>query len=96
MSLYAVALRFPFTGTKRLDLNHGKQPQTIIPPTPNFTVGTTVYIRAGSLLLAFIKPRFDLQTNSSCANIASSVSLELSSDSCNQRQSIFYTLATAT
>ena len=40
MSLSAVALRFPFTGTKGPRLNHEKQPQTIIPPPPNFTVGT--------------------------------------------------------
>ena len=38
MSLYAVTLRFPFTGTKGSSLNHEKQPQTIIPPPPNFTV----------------------------------------------------------
>ena len=40
MSLYAVALRFPFTQTKSPSLNHGKQPQSIIPPPPNFGVGT--------------------------------------------------------
>ena len=40
MSLHAVALRFPFTGTKGLSPNHEKQPQTIIPHPPNFTVGT--------------------------------------------------------
>uniref|UniRef100_A0A4W5PB89 N-terminal EF-hand calcium binding protein 2 n=1 Tax=Hucho hucho TaxID=62062 RepID=A0A4W5PB89_9TELE len=40
MSLYAVALRFPFTATKGLSPNHEKQSQTIIPPPPNFTVGT--------------------------------------------------------
>ena len=38
MSLYAVALRFPFTRTKGPSPNHEKQPQTIIPPEPNFTV----------------------------------------------------------
>ena len=37
MSLYAVALRFPFTGTKGPSSNHEKQPQTRIPPPPNFT-----------------------------------------------------------
>jgi hypothetical protein len=37
LSLYSVALRFPFTGTKGHSLNHEKQPHTIIPP-PNFTV----------------------------------------------------------
>jgi hypothetical protein len=36
---YAVALRFPFTGTKGKSPNHEKQPQTIIPPII-FTVGT--------------------------------------------------------
>ena len=41
MSLYGVALRFPFTGSEGLDPNHEKQSQTIIPPPlPNFTVGT--------------------------------------------------------
>ena len=49
MSLYAVALRFPFTGTKGRSPNHEKEPQTIIPPPPNFTVGA--YIGAGSVLL---------------------------------------------
>jgi hypothetical protein len=39
MSLYAVALRFPFTGTKGPSSNHEKQPQTIIPPPQNFTDG---------------------------------------------------------
>jgi hypothetical protein len=36
MSLYHW---FPFTGTKGSSPNHEKQPQTIIPPPPNFTVG---------------------------------------------------------
>ena len=40
MSLYAVVLRFPFTGTKGPIPNHEKYSQTIIPPPPNFTVGT--------------------------------------------------------
>ena len=40
MSLYAVALRFPFTGIKGPSPNHEKQPQTIIHHPPNFTVGT--------------------------------------------------------
>jgi len=40
MSLYAVALIFHFTGSKGSSLNHEKQPQTIIPPPPNVTVGT--------------------------------------------------------
>ena len=44
MSLYAVALRFPFTGTMGPSPNHEKQPQTIIPSPPNFTVSTMVYI----------------------------------------------------
>ena len=47
MSLYAVALRFPFTGTKGPSLNHGKQPQTIISPPPNFTVGTMHWGQVG-------------------------------------------------
>ena len=38
--LYAVALTFPFTGTKGPNPNREKQPQTIIPPPPNFTAGT--------------------------------------------------------
>ena len=40
MWLYAVADRFTFTGTKGPSPNHEKQPQTIIPPPPNFIVGT--------------------------------------------------------
>ena len=44
---YAVALRFPFTGTKGPSPNHGKQPQniipqTIIPPNPDLSVGLPV------------------------------------------------------
>ena len=35
-----VVLRFPFTGTEGPSPNHEKQPQAIIPPPPNFTVGT--------------------------------------------------------
>jgi hypothetical protein len=30
MSLYAVALMFPFTGTKGPSPNHEKQPQTVV------------------------------------------------------------------
>jgi hypothetical protein len=40
LSLYVVALRFPFTWTKGPSWNYEKQPQTIILPPPNFTVGT--------------------------------------------------------
>ena len=40
ISLYSVALRFPFTGSMLPSPNHEKQPQTNIPPPPNFTVGT--------------------------------------------------------
>jgi hypothetical protein len=40
--LYAEALRFPFTGTKGLSPNHEKQPQAIIAPPLNFTVGTGI------------------------------------------------------
>jgi hypothetical protein len=40
MSLYSVALRFPFTGTDGLFFMVQARPQTIIPPPPNFTVGT--------------------------------------------------------
>ena len=40
MSLYALALRIPITGTKGPSPNHEKQPQTIIPLPPNFTVST--------------------------------------------------------
>jgi hypothetical protein len=42
MSLYAVALKFTFTGTKEPSPNNEKQPQTIIPHPPDFTVGTMV------------------------------------------------------
>ena len=45
MLLYAVALRFPFTGTKEPKPNLKKQPQTIIPPPPNFTVNTMHSVR---------------------------------------------------
>ena len=58
MSLYAVALRFPFTGTKGQCPNHEKQTQTIIPPPPNLTL----CIGAGSVLLASVKPRFVRRT----------------------------------
>jgi hypothetical protein len=37
--VYTAVLRFPFTGTKGTSLNHEKQPKTIIPLPPNFTVG---------------------------------------------------------
>ena len=40
MSWYAEALRLPFTGDKGPSPNPEKQPHTIIPPPPNFTVGT--------------------------------------------------------
>jgi hypothetical protein len=40
MSLYAVALRCPFTETQGPSPNHEQQLQTIIPPPPTFTVGT--------------------------------------------------------
>uniref|UniRef100_A0A4W5PBT2 HIVEP zinc finger 2b n=1 Tax=Hucho hucho TaxID=62062 RepID=A0A4W5PBT2_9TELE len=39
-SLRITSEEFPFTGTKGPSPNHEKQPQTIIPPPPNFTVGT--------------------------------------------------------
>jgi hypothetical protein len=38
--LYEVALRFTFTTTKGPNPNHEKQPKIIIPPPPNFAVGT--------------------------------------------------------
>ena len=60
MSLYAVALRFPFAGTWGPHQNHEKQPQTIIPPTPN--VQLALCILAGSVLLASAKPRFICRT----------------------------------
>ena len=40
MSWYAEALRVPFTGTKGPSPTPEKQPHTIIPPPPNFTLGT--------------------------------------------------------
>ena len=45
MSLYDVVLRFHFTGTKGPSPNNEKQPQTIIPPPPNFAVGTMLWGR---------------------------------------------------
>ncbi|KAK6297750.1 hypothetical protein J4Q44_G00323330, partial [Coregonus suidteri] len=41
----SMELRFPFTGTKGPSTYHEKQPQTIIPPPPNFTVGTMHWCR---------------------------------------------------
>ena len=49
MPLYAVASRFPFTETKGPSPNHEKQPQTIIPPPPNVTVGTMHFRQVASL-----------------------------------------------
>jgi len=40
MSWYVEALRVPFTGTKGPSPTPEKQPHTIIPPPPNFTLGT--------------------------------------------------------
>ena len=57
MSLYAVALRFPFAGTKGPRPNHGKKS-----PRPLFLIHQTLQlalcIGAGSILLASAKPRF--------------------------------------
>jgi hypothetical protein len=50
--MYAVAFRFPFTGTKGPILNCEKQPQTIIPPQL-FTVGT-MQVGAGRVLMALL------------------------------------------
>uniref|UniRef100_A0A8C5R0U7 Uncharacterized protein n=1 Tax=Leptobrachium leishanense TaxID=445787 RepID=A0A8C5R0U7_9ANUR len=40
MSWYAEAFRVPFTGTKGPSQDPEKQPHTIIPPPPSFTLGT--------------------------------------------------------
>ena len=40
MSCYAEAFRVPFTGTKGPSPAPEKQPHTIIPPPPNFTLGS--------------------------------------------------------
>jgi len=40
MYWYSEALRIPFTGTKDPSPTPEKQPHTIIPPPPNFTLGT--------------------------------------------------------
>ena len=40
ISWYAEAFRVPFTGTKGPSPAPEKQPHTIIPPPPNFTLGT--------------------------------------------------------
>ena len=40
MSWYAETFRVPFTGTKGPSPAPEKQPHTIIPPPPNFTLGT--------------------------------------------------------
>jgi hypothetical protein len=50
MSLYAVALRFPLTGTKGPSLNNEKQSQNFIPPPTNITVGTMHLQLTGSAL----------------------------------------------
>lgn len=40
MSSDSVALRRPLIGTKGPSPNSEQQPHTVIPPTPNLTVGT--------------------------------------------------------
>jgi hypothetical protein len=54
MSLFPVALRFPFTATKGPSLNHEKQPQIIIPPPPNFIVVTMHWGRQRSSVITGI------------------------------------------
>jgi hypothetical protein len=56
MSVYPVALRFPFTGTKRPSPNHEKQPQTMI--IIHQTLQLALCIGAGSVLLASVKHKF--------------------------------------
>ena len=51
ISWYAEAFRVPFTGTKGPSPASEKQPHNIIPPPPNFTLGTS------TVLLATAKPR---------------------------------------
>ena len=59
MSVYAVALRFSFTGTKGPSPNHEKQPQTSHrPPPQNFTVGNMHWGRYSSPGIRRNKPRF--------------------------------------
>ena len=54
ISWSAEALRVPFTGTKGPSPTPEKQPHTIIPPPPNFTLGT---MQRSTVLLATAKPR---------------------------------------
>ena len=56
MSLYAVALRFPFTGTKGPSPNHETSPRPLF--LLHQTLQLALCIEAGSVLLASAKPRF--------------------------------------
>ena len=70
MSLYAVALRFLFTETKGPCPNHEKQPQTIIPPPPNFTVGALHWGRFLSSDCQIVKRDLSLQvTHFHCSRV---------------------------
>jgi hypothetical protein len=60
MSLYAAALRFPFSANKGPSPNHEKQSQTIIPLPPNFTIETMHLDR--QRFLATAKPPFVRRT----------------------------------
>ncbi|CAI9577276.1 unnamed protein product, partial [Staurois parvus] len=53
-------LRVPFTGTRGPSPTPEKQPHTIIPPPPNFTLGTCQEApcnQASTVLLATAKPK---------------------------------------
>jgi hypothetical protein len=60
MSLYAVVLGFPITGTKGPSLNHEKQPQKMF--LLHQTLQLVLCIRASSVLLASAEPRFVCHT----------------------------------
>jgi hypothetical protein len=60
MSLYAVALRFPFTGTKGPNLNHEKQLQPLF--HHHHTLQLALCIGAGTVFLASAKPGFICRT----------------------------------
>jgi hypothetical protein len=104
MSLYAVALRFPFTGTKGPSLNHENSPRPLfllhqtfpLLQSPMAMSFTPVQPMLGIAILGLCAAAWQWKPiswhslmNSSCADIAFSGSLELSSECCNQDRQFF-------